>query len=83
MGSVFFSLTITPFKSWFLYVESYYACQKLIFDDKDTNILRMCVHLLFIEHLNSTVFQGFIFWRFLFMTKCQIKILAKYMFYSK
>ena len=32
----------------FHYVETYSTIQKSVFDDMDTNILRECVHLLFI-----------------------------------
>ena len=38
MGSIFFSLIVAPFKTGFRYVETYSNTQKLILDDKDTNI---------------------------------------------
>ena len=38
MGSIFFPLIVAPFKTGFRYVETYSTIQKLIFDDKDTNI---------------------------------------------
>ena len=46
MGSIFFYLLVAPFKKWFV-VETYSAVQKL-FNDTDTNILRMYAHVLLI-----------------------------------
>ena len=48
MGSIFFPLIVAPFKCGFCYVETYSTIQKLIFEDTDTNILRVHVHLLLI-----------------------------------
>ena len=56
MGSIFFPLIVAPFKSWILNIETYSTIQKLIFDDIDTNILRMCVYLLLIVYLNSKLY---------------------------
>ena len=52
MGSIFFPLIVALLKHGFLYVEPYPTIQKLIFDDTDTNILKMCVHSLLIVKLN-------------------------------
>ena len=46
MGSIFFPIIVAPFRCGFLYLETYSTVQKLIFDDTDSNILRMCDHLL-------------------------------------
>ena len=45
MGSIFF-----PLIRGFLYAGTHYTIQKLIFDDTDTNILRVYVHLLHISN---------------------------------
>ena len=51
MGSIFFSLTVAFF-TCFLYIEIYSTS----FDDMDTNILRVCVHLLLIVQLNVKLY---------------------------
>ena len=57
MGSIFFPSIVTPLRcTVFLYVETYSTVQKLVFDNKDSNILRMCVHLLIIVKLNSKLY---------------------------
>ena len=42
MGSIFFLLIVALLKCDFFYVESYSTVQKLIFEDKDTNV--MCLY---------------------------------------
>ena len=48
MGSILIPLIVARLRRGFLYVDTYSTFQKLIFDDTDTNILRVCVHLLLI-----------------------------------
>ena len=49
MGSMFFPLIVSLLRyTVFLYVETNSTVQKLVFDDTETNILKMCVHLLII-----------------------------------
>ena len=46
IGGIFFPLIVAPFKTSFIKLETYSIVQKLIFEDTDTNILRMCYCLL-------------------------------------
>ena len=48
MGSIFFPLIVAPFRRGFLYVETYSIVQIYVFDDTNTNILRMCVYILLV-----------------------------------
>ena len=48
MRSIFFPLVVAFLKGGFLYIDTYSTIQKLIFDDPDSNILRMCVQVLLI-----------------------------------
>ena len=48
MRSIFFPLIVTPFKTWFLYGETYSTISKVDFDNTDTNILRVYVYLMLI-----------------------------------
>ena len=59
--SILFPLIVVPFKTWFPL--RWHIClssiQKMIFDVKDTNILRVYVHnILYCGHEFKTVFQG-------------------------
>ena len=45
---MFFPLKVSLFKMWFHLLESYSTIQKLVFDNTDRDILRVCVHLLLI-----------------------------------
>ena len=48
MGSIFFPLIVAPFRWGFLNIEPFSTVQKLIFDNTDSNILRVYVHLFLI-----------------------------------
>ena len=63
-------------RHFFLYVETYSTVQKLVFDDTDTNIQRVCVHnITFCENELETVFRSLIFCNFSFShQKPQIKV---------
>ena len=43
-----FKIKNMPLRYGFRYVETKPTIQKMVFDDTDTNILRVCVHLLLI-----------------------------------
>ena len=55
IGSIFFPLR------GFLYSEINCTIQKLIFDNTDTNTLRVCVHIAYCVTEFKTVFRGLIF----------------------
>ena len=68
MGSIFFPLIVAPFRWGFLNIETFSTIQKLIFDNTDSNILRVYVHLFLICVTKfETVFCSLIFWQFLFL----------------
>ena len=56
MRSIFFALIVAPFKTWFLHHETLSNVQNLIFDDTDTNLLSVCVHLLLIVQMNLKLY---------------------------
>ena len=45
-GSIFFPLIVALLKMCFFLIEPFFFVQKLIFDDTDTNILKVCVFLI-------------------------------------
>ena len=49
MGSIFFPLIVTSFKTWFLLHLKILHRSKDTFNDMDMSILMACVHLLCIE----------------------------------
>ena len=56
MGSILFPLIIAPLKHVVSSKLKHTLPFKVIFDDRDTNILRMCVHILLIVQLNLKVY---------------------------
>ena len=54
---ILFPLIVAPFMMCFLYVEAYSTFKKLIFDYRNTNILRMCVVLLLICNQLEVLFK--------------------------
>ena len=80
MGNILIPLIVAPFKSHLFQHENMLYSSEVVFFDKDTNILKMYVHLLLIAKLNSKLYiQVSYFDNFrLHRQSSQIKLSAKH-----